>query len=390
MVPGKKKMLLSYLPARLVIPKNKKQAWYILYYQTDPSTGEKERFRETFDINRVKCLKTRKKLAQKLIEDINGKLPTGFPYDNSYLHQLQQTNIIEAVETARDLKINDTDRGGSINNYSSKTNIFVEWLTSKKLNHLSVNNFTDYHRQAFLDYLKLDRKVGGTTYNNYLNVLRAMFNELKDRKYITLNHFSAQKRMREAAKRRRAFSQIEKKVMADYVKVKDKELMLSIWLQYHCFIRPQAEMRRLKGRHIIISENVIRIEGELTKNRQDAIITIPDSLLPNLKKYSFPANHFVFGKKLKPSIEKPCGKNEMNNRHKAILQHLHKKGDLENINGLMHYSWKDTGAYELFKRGVNILEIMRQLRHKDLSTTQKYCESLYIINKQIKKLDNIL
>lgn len=220
--------------------------------------------------------------------------------------------------------------------------------------------------------------------------MRSIFNELLDRKYIVINHFSKLKKKPEPAKRRRAFSKSEMKIMAKYVNEHDKELMLSIWLQYHCFIRPQSELRRLRGRHICIEENVIRIPGDKTKNKKDAIVTIPDVLIPNLKKYSFPSNYFVFGKKLKPALEKPCSKNYMNNRHKGILELLHKKGDLENIDGLMHYSWKDTGAYELFSRGVNILEIMRQLRHANLSTTQKYCDSLYIINHQIKALDNSL
>jgi len=61
---------------------------------------------------------------------------------------------------------------------------------------------------------------------------------------------------------------------------------------------------------------------------------------------------------------------------------------MDDITGLQYYSWKDTGAVELFKKKVNILEIMRQLRHKDLSTTQKYCQSLYVINMEIRDLVN--
>lgn len=390
MLSGKKKMSLSYLPARLVIPANKNQAWLIKFYQTNPQTGEREPFRKSYDLNRIKCFKTRKKLAVEIIEDINGKLPTGWPFDNTYEFSLQQTNIIDAVEYARDIKFNETDRGGTVNNYGSKTNIFAEWLRREKLDKMSIVNFSDIHRQKFLDYLGIERKVGGKTHNNYVDTFRSFFNELLDRKYVTMNHFAGLKPKKEAAKKRRAFSQIEKKIVAEYVHKHNKELMLNIWLQYHCFIRPQAELRRLKGRHIRLQEGVIRIEGDKTKNKKDAIITIPDSLIPNLKKYHFPANYFVFGKKMKPAFEKPCSKNYMNNIHKGILEYLHQRGDLENIEGLQNYSWKDTGAYELFSRGVNILEIMRQLRHKDLSTTQKYCESLYVINKQIKALDNVL
>ena len=47
-------------------------------------------------------------------------------------------------------------------------------------------------------------------------------------------------------------------------------------------------------------------------------------------------------------------------------------------------------ALELFKQKVNPLEIMKQLRHKDLTTTQIYCQSLYSVNREIKALDNDL
>jgi len=70
-----------------------------------------------------------------------------------------------------------------------------------------------------------------------------------------------------------------------------------------------------------------------------------------------------------------------------IIEKLNKSKQLKDINGLTFYSWKDTGAMELFKRKINILEIRKQLRHKDLKTTQVYCESLYEINEEIKHLD---
>ena len=80
----------------------------------------------------------------------------------------------------------------------------------------------------------------------------------------------------------------------------------------------------------------------------------------------------------------------MNWQHGKILKRLENEGKLMDSKGLTFYSWKDTGALALFKNKVNPLEIMRQLRHKDLTTTQLYCQSLYSVNLEIKALDNAL
>ena len=52
--------------------------------------------------------------------------------------------------------------------------------------------------------------------------------------------------------------------------------------------------------------------------------------------------------------------------------------------------WKDTGAMALIRGGIDIYEVMRQMRHTDLSTTQKYLKSLTTVNTKIRDLSTIL
>lgn len=66
---------------------------------------------------------------------------------------------------------------------------------------------------------------------------------------------------------------------------------------------------------------------------------------------------------------------------------LHREGKLGDPTGIQSYSWKDTGALLLFEMKVDLLQIMKQLRHGDLTTTQKYCNSLNEKAPEIKGLD---
>ncbi len=379
-------MSLGYLPAELkILP----TVWYIEFYQTHPVSKKKVRFRKTFSLNRIKDKSERKRKAALHILDINAKLPLGFPFIDEYNEAPKHTNIVAALDLAKSIKIEDA-RKKTAANLKSMHSIFMEFLHKKKWDGMHVSDFQKHHALEFLDYGLIKRKIGPITYNNYIGRMYTLFEALVIRKYCDENPFAGHKKKKSPGKKRRAFSNDERSTMAKYINENDRWLMLGILLQYHCFIRP-VELRRLRFSMIDLNDGVIRMPGEVTKNKQNAIVTIPYSIIPTLKEYkfkSYPQNHLIYGVGIKPHPTDSCGHNTLNLRHKKILMKLKSKGKLFDINGLSFYSWKDTGAIELFKAKVNILEIMRQLRHTDLSTTQKYCNSLYTVNKEIQVLDN--
>jgi integrase/recombinase XerD len=381
---SKKKMSLThYRPAVL----RTGYRWYIEFYQTNPSSGVLQRFRETHDLNRIKSLKERRQQAMVIIAKINSRLPYGYPYEIA--EEVKLMPLAEAIEKIVQIKM-QTHRKKSGQTFKSKAKILLEHVDEKGLADMPVSQFDRYHALQFLDAISLEREIGPVTYNNYIATLRTLFMELKERGYINENPFSGLKNKKTGAKRRRAFSKQEQALVASYILRNEHWLSLGMLLQYYCFIRP-SELRRLRIQMIRLEDSMIYLPGDATKNHEFARLTINDKLKEYLSRYNldaYPANYLIFGQGLLPHPAIPVGANTMNNRHKSCLQKLKKTGLLKNIEGLSFYSWKDTGAMALFKRKVNILEIMRQLRHKDLSTTQRYCESLYQINYEIKGLDN--
>jgi integrase/recombinase XerD len=378
-------MHTGYISARLVRAKDR---WYIVYHQVDPLTDKRHRFRETFDLNRIKNIDDRLEKARMVIKEINRKLPDGYPFDADYYSKVKKTNILEAYKKAGEIKCN-TDRQRTKDIVKSVLSVFRTYIEKNQLQNMRIGAF--YHRHAldFMDYIALERKVGNRTYNNYIERMRALSTELVQRGYLDYNPFSKIKNKKVSGKQRRAFNDQERQVVANYIFNHDKWLILGVLLQYHCFIRP-IELRRLRFHMFDFGTGVIRLTKNETKNKENATVTIPDSIIPFLKNFNFGQwnqRWLIFGEGLQPHPDNSCGHNSLNHRHRTILKKLKKSNQLRDINGLSFYSWKDTGALELFKRKVNILEIRKQLRHKDLKTTQVYCESLYEINEEIKHLD---
>lgn len=323
-----------------------------------------------------------------LISNISDFLPSHILFSQTQ-NLLQETKILDAIAISQKIK-NTTDRQRTRDMVNSMVNIFTTFIDKKEWRELPVGEFDKKKAMAFLDYAQLDRGVGSRTYNNYIERMRAMFTELKDRDYVETNPFSGLKKKKIKGKQRRAFSDTERDIVAAAIEKSDKWLMLGVLLQYHCFIRP-IELRRLRFKMFDFNESVIRLKGDITKNGENEIVTIPDVLMAWLLKFDFSQwnqNWLIFGVGVQPHPHKCCGHNTLNYRHGQMLKKLQQKGMLVDLKGLTFYSWKDTGAMDLFKAKVNVLEIMRQLRHKDLATTQEYCQSLYIVNHEIKTLNN--
>ena len=375
---------LQYSPAALKILKHR---WQIEYYQWHPVKERKVRLRETHDINRIKCLKERKIKANAIIDRINFLLPSGYPFQDLIVTS-PKISIVEGVELALELKIANARRATK-NSYVSSAGIFHNFLRQKKWADLHLANFTRIQALHFLDYCQIERKYSGKTYNNMINMMRSLFNELIDRGHITDNPFVAIKKKKVRAKKRRPFTVKERKIVIKRAKATNEYLYLAILLQYHCFIRPK-ELTRLKAYMFDFKNGVIVLPGNITKNGLNGIVTIPNCIVDKIKRIVSKSdpNYYVFGSKLKSNALNKCSKNYLGRKHSSILKELHSEGKLPVLEGLTFYSWKDTGAQVLFKNNINPDEVMKQMRHKDLAYTQRYGSSLHLVNVQIKSFDN--
>jgi len=238
----------------------------------------------------------------------------------------------------------------------------------------------------------LKKKVVAVTRNNYLQAMRLLFYVLVDREYIDKNPFAGLKKLKATQKRRKVFTKAERSIICNFLKGQNDELLLAISLCYYCALRP-AEIRRLKIGDIDLQKGIITLDGEQTKNKDLATITMPNHLVEFMQEIRikrYPAEYYVFsGPELKAGLTQ-CGTNRIAYVHKTVIEKLAMYDMLVDTDGKTFYSWKDTAARDMIEEGINAAALMKHFRHKSLETTQRYLESFGTTNEQIKELKSKL
>lgn len=363
-----KKLLPSYIPPRVV---RALQGWFILWYEQNPSSGELERFRKTFGLNRIPNKATRAERARAIIQDITRQLASGgYIYGGHQAAGQPFTPVSQALDLALNLKM-QSDSRDTRNSYRSTGQIFRSWMDREKLSAWPVVRFSKREAMAFLDYVRLQRRVGERTYNNYLISLSALFNELKAREYIQVNPFEQIKKLRPPKKNRRNLSLEERRAMAAWISREDTGLFRAVLLSYYCFLRPN-EIRQMQLYCIDLAGKMIRLPAGITKSKIDRAVTLPKSIIPYFQPIldAYPQDWYMFGKNLLPG-RTPAGKNTFNRANRKALEALFGAGAIQTINGLSFYSWKDSGLTDL-SENLSILELMKQAGHHDPKITMRY------------------
>lgn len=375
--------IAEYIPARLVEGKTR---WHIVYSYTNGYSNETIRLKLTYNLNRIKKVRLRRKTGNDIVSQLNKLLPLGYPWkqierDNAVL---SVTDLREAVAFAVNMKTIDL-RERTKGSYESMSTILIDF-TEEKYKKMNVGAFTTRHAQAFLDYLTIQRRtragkrLTNKTYNAYLNLLKGVWDILIKREYIVRNPWADYKEKKVKEKIARDYSHDELRVIIRRVGQEDKYLLLAMTLLYYCFIRP-TELTRLRVRNLRIRDSRIVLEGLITKNGKNRSPTIPDltrKFIESFKFESFGSNAYVFGRKAKRSkvintcADFPVSYKVFNNRLKRIIEKLNEEGSLSDIHGMVFYGLKDTGATDLIEQGVNAYELMRQIGHSSLSETQTY------------------
>ena len=370
-------MSLQYIPARIV----RGHRWYIEFTQTNPKTNIAKRERPTYGLNRIKDLVEREKLAAFKVAELNDKLlPGGYPY----VETVKYASIEKAFELAYRAK--HSKKKTTNDSYRSLHKLLMTFVHEQNIGNLAIRSFSRTQAYQFMDMVQ-KRRVSGVTYNKYKTYCTILFNELKRREYVSENPFFKIPNMREEKKARQPFSMYEKRMILERAEEISPNLLLPIYLIYYCFIRPK-ELRNLKIGDLNLKEGIITVRSAISKNGDTEHVTIPKHLIPviytHIKNHSY--NKYVFGRKLMPTME-GISKNMLNRKHRTVLDSL--MNEMETTDKSI-YSWKDTGASDMLKRGVDVMQLMKQLRHKDLNTTQRYLTGFGIINERISNIGNII
>ena len=146
----------------------------------------------------------------------------------------------------------------------------------------------------------------------------------------------------------------------------NENLWLCCLLTYGCLLRPHQEVRQLTWGDLSEDMSFISLSGERNKSGRNRIVPLNPQIAVCLLKGEYTANIFT-------GTEKPYNADYF----KTLWSRYSKHSKLLKPNQTL-YSFRHTGAIEIFKRTGSLTTLQRAMGHADLKTTLGYLRNLEV------------
>lgn len=365
---------------------------YVSFTAFDPSMGKMRQ--KKIMLGRIKTKRAQRAEAERLMGDITARLMSGWNPWVEAETPTQYTRWPEVVTRYKNYLIKMHSEGSlredTLTTYSSRLNILEKFVEDSKVKLFYAYQFDSFVVGKFLDHVFIERNNTIRTRNGYLVWLKHFTHYLLERRYIKADptvHFTALKR-RETTKNRDV---IPDKVMAqihDYLEQHNRHFLLACYMCHYCLIRPK-EMSLIKLGDISLSGQTIHLHGSQTKNRHDAVITLPSKVIHLMVDLSIFVGHtddeYLFSEGCRPGKKKYSEKQFRDYWTRSLRTSL---GFSERYK---FYSLKDTGITNMLRQNMDILTVRDQARHSSILITDTYTpKNIKEANALLLNYDGIL
>lgn len=356
---------VHYKEPRIVKGKN----FYVEFYAFDPATGKLKRYKRMFDS--IKPARYRNEVMKSYADEVSTRLRNGWNPNIDESQRKEYTPIADAFDHYRRFLEQQCKTKGlreaTIVTYSSRINIFQRWLQSQ--NYHYVYELKKGVVVSFLDYVYIERDTSPRQYNNYHVWLKTFFRFLCDHDYKTENPVLNISKIRNTKRKQR--SVIPPEVLSSISKFlleHNPHFLLACYLTYYNCIRPK-ELSCIKINDIHIKSCTLSMRADDTKNKQDAILTMPKKILRHMLDLSIfdnPGDYYLFSDAFRPGREQRSSKRFRDYWHNTLSKKLSIPKNTP------YYSLKDTGITEMLKNKADILTVRDQARHSSIKITDIY------------------
>lgn len=316
--------------------------------------------------------------ANRKIKQINALLAKGYHIGKATgtgsaapLPKRENWTVIQAIDWVRDRK-DPSIRKRSQQSFQLFRTELQRWLELNGMANLPLFLLRPDHLDQYLHWIRIERKVGNTTYNNYLEFIRITFNFLVKQGKIDRSPASTLQRLKQEEPTNVAFPVEVKLKLLEKYQADCPELAIFVKYIYYSFIRPK-ELRMLRVSNVL--DKTIFVPGYIAKNRKSEHVLISpalERLMNSLEVRQAPPHWYLIGHDGRPS-ERPVSANFFTMRHLSIRQAL----GLPDIYTL--YCWKHTGVTDTYRQTLDIEFVSRQCRHSSLDMTKKYLRGLGLL-----------
>ena len=156
------------------------------------------------------------------------------------------------------------------------------------------------------------------------------------------------------------------KDLLERIKTHNNSLYICALLTYGCLLRPHHEIRLLRWGDFSDNLSYITLSGSRVKSKRNRVVPVPKYVRKELRVGDI--NHNIFS-----GNSKPYNRSYFNGvwkRFKALNPELDKDITL--------YSFRHTGAIEIFKRTGSIHKLQRAMGHSSLNVSLTYLRGLEV------------
>ena len=371
---------IDYVPPKL----HKGQIWYVSYYVKNPDTGAMKRFR--VKVNRFSG-QDRLAAAKSLISSIQEKLSLGWnPIVDAVMPRASQP-AFHVFDSFMRVKRTEME-GQSISTYASYLRVFKRWLEEQGFTDVTLFcSIDETMARKFMAWLEEEQGISPRSYNNYLSFLITFCDWCVNRGYLRDNFFVKIKRKpkRLMAKKRRLLNPEELSVLWRFLSKNNPEYMAVCLLCYCCLMRPK-EIALLRCGDINLTKHIVCVRGEIAKNDRDSFRTIPDAMMPILRRLDLSRpDWFLFGNHPgDPRVFTPAASASSQKRFSDYWAKVVRPACGFGLE-LQFYSQKDTGITNMLTEGTPINLVQQQADHSSVAMTAIYVGKIPTASEELRK-----
>ncbi|GAA4352943.1 hypothetical protein GCM10023185_13090 [Hymenobacter saemangeumensis] len=348
--------------------------WFIDYRIWDSDKQAYVRKQYT-GMNKYTTLRERQRVAKKKLAEIKALLAQGYtagaaPTVAAGL-DIHKGTVLEAVQIVMFNKTS-SGPGRSGEDYQRLVKRLQE-NPAPALASMPFRLVKPTHVLEFMTLLSNRPSFGPKSYNSYRDTLASVYKFFIKLEVIDKNPVQGVERRRVTdSAQHQPYTEAQRQLIrAELERRGEHQLLLFICFIYFCFIRSGGELRLLRVRDLL--PDTILVPGARAKNGKAEHVAIPTKLEKVIQAHklrSFPPDFYVFTKMQEPGPV-PLGKNYFARRHRDILEAV---GLAEE--NLTVYSYKHTGAINLYLATRDIELVRRHCRHAHAGITATYLRGL--------------
>ena len=273
------------------------------------------------------------------------------------LEQLKVSNLIKPNMTDKDyltVALNNKLK----ENYTKKYKEMLQFIFNKLIKELKESPIQPLHIERVLDKYNSE-----SSYNTYRLRLCSLINEAR-KIGMTSNPMQGIKSKRANAQMHKPFSNINK-ILED-IKAYNKQLYLCCLMTYGCLLRPHREIRELTWSDFSDDLKYIHLSGNRNKSGRNRIVPVPTYVRVILLKGE--PYHNIFSGTPQPLNQ---------DYFKTLWSRFKRQSNLLE-QGQTLYSFRHSGAIEIFKRTGSLTKLQKAMGHSSINVSLTYLRSLEV------------